>query len=486
MKETNRIELKRELTDDLEKEVVAFLNYHEGGKIYIGIDDDGTAVGVSNSDDLMLRIKDRLRTNISPSCLGLFDVLHETHDSKDVVVVTIASGSEKPYYLKKKGMSESGCFMRVGTAAEPMSTRQIEELFAKRTRNSLNKIKSIRQNLSFEQLKIYYNEKGLTLSERFKESLELLTEDGSLNYVSYLLADENGTSIKLAKYTGTDRVDLAENNEYGYCSLIKATKSVLDKLEIENKTVSKITPQGRIDTRLWDAIALREAVVNAIVHNDYTREVPPKFELFDDRLEITSYGGLCEGMTQSDFFGGLSCPRNKELIRIYKDLGMVEQLGSGVPRILKAYSKASFSFGDSFLRITLPKSVVESNQVGNQVEGIKLGYLTSELVKHLNTIMPEPISEKRVEKYTELANKLSVEQFKVLEYTSSPKKKKEILEDCLGISNQTKNYKKHIEPLIQLGLLQYTILDRIKSQHQKYVLTSGGKAVLYIKSNIAE
>ena len=119
------------------------------------------------------------------------------------------------------------------------------------------------------------------------------------------MGDENGTSIKVAKYSGNDRVDLIENNEYGYCSLIKATKRVIDKLELENKTISKITPKERIDTRLWNAVALREAIINAIIHNDYTREIPPKFEIFSDRLEITSYGGLFEGMTQEDFFDGL-------------------------------------------------------------------------------------------------------------------------------------------------------------------------------------
>jgi predicted HTH transcriptional regulator len=317
MSETNRIEFKQELNNelDIEKEVIAFLNYHEGGIIYIGIDKQGKTVGVKDLDGDMLKVKDRIKNNISPSAMGLFDVISETEEEKDLIKIIIAGGSEKPYFKKKFGMTEKGCFIRIGTAAEPMPQTMIETLFASRTRNSLNKIKSVRQNLVFEQLKIYYNEQGLTLGEKFKDSLEMLTENGELNYVSYLLADENGTSIKLSKYAGIDRVDLVENNEYGYCSLIKATKNILDKLEIENKTLSKITPKAREDTRLWNSIALREAVVNAIVHNDYTREVPPKFEIFTDRLEITSFGGLFDGMTQADFFEGLSCPRNKELIR---------------------------------------------------------------------------------------------------------------------------------------------------------------------------
>ncbi len=79
MSETNRIEYKRELTKDLdiEKEVIAFLNYHEGGIIYIGIDKEGSVVGVEDVDPDMLKIKDRLKNNIQPSCLGLFDVREE-------------------------------------------------------------------------------------------------------------------------------------------------------------------------------------------------------------------------------------------------------------------------------------------------------------------------------------------------------------------------------------------------------------------------
>jgi predicted HTH transcriptional regulator len=137
MTESNRIEYKRELNESLEKSAVAFLNYRDGGVIYIGIDDAQTVVGVSDADGLQLTIKDRLKNNILPSCLGLFDVIHERRGGKDIIKITLASGTEKPYYLKKFGMSEKGCYVRVGSASEPMTIRMIEDLFARRTRNSL-------------------------------------------------------------------------------------------------------------------------------------------------------------------------------------------------------------------------------------------------------------------------------------------------------------------------------------------------------------
>jgi len=121
-------------------------------------------------------------------------------------------------------------------------------------------------------------------------------------------------------------VDLLENEEYGYCCLVKATKSVLEKLKIENRTFAKITDTTRLERKQIDLAALREAIINAIVHNDFSNEVPPKFELFSDRLEITSVGVIPAGFNQDDFFKGYSVPQNKELMRIYRDLELVEQL----------------------------------------------------------------------------------------------------------------------------------------------------------------
>lgn len=358
MSETTRIEYKEILTKelDIEKEVIAFLNYKEGGYIYIGIDKNGKAIGVDDVDDCMLKLKDRIKNNISPSAMGLFDISEEIIDDKNIVKVTVASGIEKPYFKSKYGMTSKGAYIRVGTSAEQMPQEMIDRLFSMRTRNSIGRIVSNRQDLTFEQLRIYYDEHGKRLNDNFARSLELLTDSDKYNYVAYLLADENGNSIKVAKYSSIDRCDLTENNEYGYCSLIKATKSVLAKLDIENRTAATITPVERKETPLWDKVALREAVINAIVHNDYSFEVPPKFEIFPDRLEITSAGRLPESLTREEFFSGISIPRNKELMRIYRDVELVESLGSGIPRILRAYGEECFKFTDNFIRITFPVS----------------------------------------------------------------------------------------------------------------------------------
>lgn len=229
--------------------------------------------------------------------MGLFDIQAENKEGKDIIKINVASGSEKPYFKKKFGMTEKGCYIRIGTAAEPMQQKMIDELFAKRIRNSLGKIVSNKQNLKFEQLKIYYESAGLSLNEQFASNLELLTNKDKYNYVAYLLADNNSTSIKVAKYSSKTRVELIENNEYGDGCLIRAAKQVIDKIELENPTATQITFKERINKRLWDSVALREAIINAFVHNDFTNEVPPKFEIFPDRIEITSAGGLPDGLS---------------------------------------------------------------------------------------------------------------------------------------------------------------------------------------------
>ena len=446
MKESNRIEFKLILTDNLEKEVVAFLNYREGGIIYIGVDNKGNVKGIENSDEIQLKIKDRLKNNIQPSCLGLFDILTEGEGKDTILKIIVASGPEKPYYLKKHGMSEKGCYIRVGTASEPMPVRMIETLFAKRTRNSLGRIKSNIQSLKFEQLKIYYEESGKNLNAQFATNLGLLTEDGAFNYVAYLMSDVNAVSIKVAKYNGLDRVNLVENNEYGYCSLIKATKQVLDKIELENKTRSLITSKTRIDTRLWNAVALREAIINAVVHNDYTREVPPKFEIFDDRIEITSAGGLPEGIKKQEFFMGFSVPRNQEIMRIYKDIELVEHLGSGIPRILQSYSEECFQFSENFLRITFKSE-------WNQKEAVEVIPVTPP-----DTPPVTPPVE----------NLLRIVSGEMSRWDIQGK---------LMIKNKKYFLKNYLQPAVKSGFIEMTVPDKPNSRQQKYRLTEKGQAL---------
>lgn len=350
--ETNRIENKEQLNEDFEQEVIAFLNYKEGGIIYVGVRKDGQVVGVDNLDQTQLQIKDRIKNNIQPSTLGLFDVIVEKIDNQEVIKVVISSGTEKPCYLRKKGRTPEGCYLRVGSSKERMTFEMIDNMYAKRVKNTLKEIEAPRQELTFNQLKIYYEEQGLQLNENFLKNLDLLTSEGKYNYNAFLLADENNVSIKVVKYLGTDKMDLVKNQEYGYRCIITATQRVLDRLEAENTVYAKIEYKGRKEVEMIDKKALKEAVINAIVHNDYSYGNSPIIELYSDRIEITSSGGLPQELSKTDFFRGVTAPRNKELIRVFKDVDLIENIGSGILRILKAYDKNCFIFMDNFLRVS--------------------------------------------------------------------------------------------------------------------------------------
>ncbi|MBP3502130.1 MAG: putative DNA binding domain-containing protein [Clostridia bacterium] len=350
--ETNRIENKEQLNEDFEQEVIAFLNYKEGGIIYVGVRKDGQVVGLKDVDLTQLQIKDRIKNNIQPSTLGLFDVIVETIDDKEVIKVVISSGTEKPYYLRKKGRTPEGCYIRIGSSKERMTFDMIDEMYSKRVKNPLKEIESPRQDLTFRQLKIYYEENGMQLNDNFAKNLNLLTSEGKYNYNAYLLADENNVSIKLVKYLGTNKLELVENHEYGYCCIITATHRILERLVAENTVYAKIEYKGRKEVEMIDSKALKEAVINAIVHSDYTYNTSPIIELYSDRIEITSGGGLPQELSQEEFLEGVTAPRNKELIRVFKDVDLIENIGSGVLRILDAYDKSCFIFMDHFLRVS--------------------------------------------------------------------------------------------------------------------------------------
>lgn len=443
LQENNRTEFKAELNDKLEKEIVAFLNNREGGVLYIGVDDEGKPVGVPDLDGTQLKIADRIKNNIPPSTLGLFDIVSDRVDNVPVIKVLISSGLEKPYYIKKNGMSPSGCFIRMGTSSQPMTTTMIDSLYSKRIHTTLRNIPSPRQDLTFAQLKIYYQERGLELNEKFANSLELLTPDGKYNYIAYLLAYENGVSIKVAKYAGTDKVDLIENEEYGYCSLIKATNQIMEKLKIENSTMAKVTSTKRIEKNLVDPIPMREAVINAIVHSDFSREIPPVFEIFSDRMVFTSYGGLIPGQSEQDFFSCSSMPRNRELMRVFKDVGLVEQLGSGMSRILKVYDKNIFKISEHFIKVEFPFSVPKEIA---HVENSESDYLS----------------------HSHLKVKLDLMEYsRVMKYLEIPRSRKEIQSFC-GYKSRDSFVKNILRPLIEAEKIGLLLPDKPNSPNQKY------------------
>ena len=373
--ESNIIEFKEVLTDDLnfEKEVVAFLNYSEGGIIYIGIDKNKKVVGVDNPDTIQLKIKDRIKNNIAPSTIGLYDVVLVVKEGIHIIIIMISTGNIKPYYIRKYGRSPEGCFLRIGSAKNKMSEEMIEDLFISHTQVSLKDIPSPKQDLTFRQLRILYDQNQKDLSDTsFLANLGLLTEDKKLNYVAYLVADSNSVPIPVARYAGNDRIDLLEAKECGFKSLLPATIEILSLIEAYNKRYMHKTNYGHETAYMYEFDAIKEAFVNAVVHNDYTMSSTPCVKFFNDRMEIIWGGGLPDGLIIDAFFKGIISRRNPELVKIFQDVKLTENLGSGMRKILRYYDKSCFEFVGKYIICTFkfkPNPFV--NEFNSSVSEIK-------------------------------------------------------------------------------------------------------------------
>ena len=204
-----------------------------------------------------------------------------------------------------------------------------------------------------------------------------------------------------------------------------------------------------------DSKALKEAIINAVVHNDYSSGIPPVFEIFSDRFTITSYGGLPQEITQEDFFNAVSAPRNKELMRVFKDVDLVEQLGSGMERIMSVYDKSIFEFLPNFLRINF--------------------YFDKEVLEYLGQTEQDKTDKKtniktniKTDKKTNIKLKVKPQEKDILNYCKEPRTLKEI---CYKFGfKDTRTFKKnYLNNLIDTGVLGMTIPEQPKNKNQKYV-----------------
>lgn len=352
--EDERTELKRELNADFAKEVVAFLNTRDG-VIYIGVTDDGVPVGVSDINITMRKIRDIVRDQILPSTGDLVTIGSLLEDDALIIRVEIKHGN-KLYYLKKYGRSSTGCFFRDGTSASPLKEEEIEKRFVETYSKALplDKEESFNQNLTFQKLIGHYIGCGYHIdSESFEKNLNLKNDDGKYNRMAELLADINGLSLKLVIFGGKDKSSLISKSEYGRKCLLTAVDVMLSRLEVINVNSSHMGGAQRTDSYLVNPSSLKEAFINAVVHNDYSISYPAVY-LFSDRVEILSYGGLPQGQTEEGFFKGISVPRNLALMDIFSKLDYVEQTGFGVPEIIKHYGRKAFEFGEKYLIVSLP------------------------------------------------------------------------------------------------------------------------------------
>ncbi len=429
MVEGSNVEFKRELNDKLEKEVVSFLNAN-GGHLYIGVGDDGTPCGVEDIDATQLAVKDRIKNNVSPSAIYLFEAIPENRDGLDVLHLVIASGNQKPYYIRKFGMCPEGAYVRVANSCLSLNEKQIFDLYSKRARTSLTNIPSPRQDLTFRQLRIYYDSAGFEFLENTYKQLSFLLEGEGFNYLAYLLSDQNALVFNVGLFLGEDVGEVKEIRSLSNQSLVKTAHDVLDYVEGRNRVFAKITSGARKEERLFDPVAMREALVNAIVHNDYSYENPPTFRVFSDRVEIISSGGLPRGIEEREFLGGYMSPKNPALMRVFKDLGFVEHMGTGILRILKSYDPSIFSFSSNFIKVTIPFRKVKGILPGRGKKEETREEAILDMVKANPRVRQSEIaSSLGVSRYTVIREMKSLEEAGLIEKVGSKKTGGWILSD---------------------------------------------------------
>lgn len=353
--ETDRVEFKEKINDTLTKEIESFLNTN-GGAIYIGIDDNGKIVGVDNTDETLRKISDIISDQIEPNAIECVRPEVEFKGDKIIIKINVNKGYSPLYCIKKYGFSPNGCHYRIGTTCKSMTL----EMIRNKLEHGLSSIdamvlqESYNQDLKFAKLKLLLLENGYHIDDiSFERNFKLRTTIGYYNYLAELLADDNTIPFIFVKFKGYDKTVFSERKDYGNQCIILAYEKMKERLSIENISKTITNPRPRRDIYLFDMDAVNEALVNAIVHNDY-RITDPQVALFHNRLEILSHGGLPYGLTKDEFFKGISKPRNKQLMDIFSRLGIVEHTGHGVPKIVEKYGEGAFEISSSYIKVIIP------------------------------------------------------------------------------------------------------------------------------------
>lgn len=354
--ESESVELKSEVVGDICKEVIAFANT-KGGTVYIGVRDDGQVVGIQNADKVILQVNHMVRDSIKPD-VTMF-VRYETQmiGEKQVIAVTVQKGTDRPYYLGSKGLKPSGVYVRNGTSSDPATDTAIRKMIKETDGDCFEDRRSLEQNLTFEAAKAQFTMCDVPFDLVKMQTLGLVSSDGIYSNVALLLSDQCGSTIKAATFSGTDKGDFQDRREFGG-SLFQQMEQTYAYLNMRNRTRATFEGLRRIDTRDYPEEALREALLNSLVHRDYSFSASTLISVYDDRIEFVSVGGLVGGISLDDILLGLSVCRNPKLAAIFYRLKLIEAFGTGVPKMMEVYRgsglKPKIEASNNAFKITLP------------------------------------------------------------------------------------------------------------------------------------
>ena len=338
LRESERVELKREVCEGVKRTIVAFAN-SEGGLIYVGVDDSGQVVGVDEPDADMLRVTSMVRDGICPELLQFVSVREELMGEKRVVVVDVERGDSRPYCLVGKGFTPQGVFLRVGPGNSPASWSQIRRMILDSDGAAFELRRASAQELTFVSARRAFEQNGVAFGRQKFRTLRLVDASGYYTNLALILSDQCPFSVKCAVIDD-------EGPEYSFQARQECTGSVFDQLEqaslflnAANRLRSTFEGYVRVDEREYPEQAVRETLLNALVHRDYESAAATLVKVYPRRMQFVSGGGLPEGLTVDDMLRGVSVPRNPCLMQIMVRLGLSEAWGSGVPAVVGAYAQ---------------------------------------------------------------------------------------------------------------------------------------------------
>lgn len=335
--ETENIEFKSGFTEEIYKEVIAFANT-DGGVLYIGIDNDGNAVGLNNVDDEYTRITNGIRDAILPD-VTMF-VKYTIQENK-VVRITISEGTNKPYYLRSKGLKPNGVYVRQGTSSVQASSEQIRQMIKDSDGDDFESMRSLEQELTFASAAAAFESYGVDFSEEKYLALGMIHKnDGLFTNLALLMSDQCQHSIKVAVFGDDENTTFKDNREFKG-SIFKQIDEAFRYIMLSNRTSSVFKGLERIDKSDYPEAALREALLNSVVHRDYSYSGSIIININDKQMEFVSIGGLLPGLTADDIRSGISQPRNKNLAEVFHRLKLIEAYGTGIRRIYKLYENCS-------------------------------------------------------------------------------------------------------------------------------------------------
>lgn len=334
-RESETVELKEVVVDDIKKEIIAFANC-DGGKLYIGVRDDGTVIGLDNADSVSLQISNMVRDAIKPDITMFLHYETIVENGKNIVAVDIQRGTDRPYYLAKKGMRPEGVYVRQGYSSVPATDTAIRRMIKETDGDRFEAMRCLNQDLTFEATKKEFELRKTDFGAQQMRTLKLIDQDGLYSNLALLLSDQCVHTIKVAVFQGTDQTIFKDRREFTG-SLMQQMNEVYDFIDFRNQTRATIEKLYRVDVRDYPEVAVREALLNLLVHRDYSFSASAFISIYENRIEFVSIGGLMPGIDLEDVMVGISVCRNQDLANVFYRLHLIEAYGTGMGKIMKAY-----------------------------------------------------------------------------------------------------------------------------------------------------